>query len=347
MISKIVKTVAFHCCVLLVPMGSFRTALAQNANNPIQVALLRWYGANQATTFTTCSTPGGVAFDGTHVWVSCGTANELQELSSSDGRLVATVTNVFSSPFSQSAGNILYDGANIWVSNAGTAVGTGAVAKVNVAAVNVSGLSTISCSALTPPCNNYAVGSGPFGMAFDGTAVWVANYNSNNIYKVDASGGGITFFSVSGCTGPLALAFDQTYMWVTCSSNASGSVQLLNPNGTSHHTVSQITNGAYRLVFDGSNMWIGSPSNQNSVYEISATSPYNLLGTATVSGPSGLIFDGRYVWAADFHIGMVSKIASNRVVLNTYSAGSQPDSVGFDGGNIWVANSASGTISKF
>lgn len=53
---------------------------AQNPNNPIQIALLRWYQANTASALAlenTCISPQGVAFDGANIWVGYGQGSHL------------------------------------------------------------------------------------------------------------------------------------------------------------------------------------------------------------------------------------------------------------------------------
>ena len=50
------------------PLGVVSSSL-----NPLQVALLHWYGANQTTSFAAGSGPFGVAFDGENIWVSSST----------------------------------------------------------------------------------------------------------------------------------------------------------------------------------------------------------------------------------------------------------------------------------
>jgi hypothetical protein len=102
---------------------------AQNPSNPIQVALLRWYQANQTAQFSgdgSCTGPNGLAFDGAHVWVACSTANEIQELNASDGTLLKTIKSNTQLVTPEA---LLFDGANIWVSNGSTSAG--AVTKVN------------------------------------------------------------------------------------------------------------------------------------------------------------------------------------------------------------------------
>ena len=46
----------------------------QNAGNPIQLALLRWYSANVVTQFSPCSEPQGLFLMATRMWVGCGGA---------------------------------------------------------------------------------------------------------------------------------------------------------------------------------------------------------------------------------------------------------------------------------
>jgi hypothetical protein len=147
----------------------------QSANNPIQVALLRWYQANIVTQFSTCTGVNGLAFDGDHVWVACAVDNELEEFNAGDGALVRTVTGV-SNPYS-----LVYDGANIWATGSGT----------------------ITCV--------FPVGNNPGALAFDGANMWVANVQDNTVTKLRASDGTtLGTFAVGGgphgwrSTGPIS-----------------------------------------------------------------------------------------------------------------------------------------------
>ena len=318
---------------------------AQNPGNPIQVALLRWYQANTAVTFNTGCSPAGLAFDGAHMWVACGGANELKEFNASDGKLLTTVTNVFSSPYGANALVLMYDGANIWVANGSTATGAGAIARVNVSSVNASGMSVISCAALSIPCSNFPTNSGPWGMTFDGASVYVANYQSNNLSKIasNASNGTMPVtVNLTSCTTPLGLAFDITYVWVACSGSAN--VQQLNSNGSYRHSVS-VGPSAFNLAFDGANMWV--TCNNSSIYKIT-----NYLGQqfAVGSDPYGIAFDGKYIWVSNANDDNVSKVVPStgmQVPGSPFAVGSAPGVVAFDGGNIWVVNTNSMTLSKF
>ena len=78
----------------------------------------------------------------------------------------------------------------------------------------------------------------------------------------------------------------------------------------------------------------------------------SVVGTYTVGlGPTGLCFDGQYVWVANSSAPSISKIlASTGSVIGTYAltGGFQPWNLCFDGVDIWVTCSDVGmsTIKK-
>ena len=93
------------------PQGPEGPPGPQQGRDPLQVALLRWYQANQTTSFNVGSAPYGVAFDGTCIWVANYNSDTVTKLNASDGSLVGTY-NTGISPR-----GIAFDGANIWVAN--------------------------------------------------------------------------------------------------------------------------------------------------------------------------------------------------------------------------------------
>jgi hypothetical protein len=85
------------------------------ATNPLQIALLRWYPANQGgATFNVGLFPYAVAFDGANIWVANAGTNNVTKLRASDGANLGTFS-VGSYPI-----GVAFDGANIWVANGGS-----------------------------------------------------------------------------------------------------------------------------------------------------------------------------------------------------------------------------------
>ena len=108
---------------------------------------------------------------------------------------------------------------HIWTTNSNNNV-----TKLRVsdgACAGVVGPPTAACT--------FAVGSSPYGIAFDGVNIWVANGGGATVTKLRASDGacaGIVGPPTAACTFAVgnfaaAVAFDGANVWVTNSSSAS------------------------------------------------------------------------------------------------------------------------------
>src|SRR5208282_5930396 len=88
------------------------TGPAGASMNPMKIALLRWWNANQTgITFAVGTNPRGIACDGTNLWVANQGSNSVTKLLAATGALVGTYT-VGTVPL-----GVAYDGANVWVTN--------------------------------------------------------------------------------------------------------------------------------------------------------------------------------------------------------------------------------------
>jgi len=116
----------------------------------------------------------------------------------------------------------------------------------------------------------FPAGSGPSGIAFDGTNMWISS----------SAGAGYS------------------------GSNTGSAVTELSPTGATLHTFSV---GLYPAVaFDGTNMWVAISTNSN-VTELSPTGA--TLGTFPVgNAPRGIAFDGTHMWVANMGDGTVTEL---------------------------------------
>ncbi len=71
----------------------------------------------------------------------------------------------------------------------------------------------------------YSVGTNPYGVAFDGTNIWVANQTSSSVTKLLASSGAVVGTYTLGAGGSGVL-FDGANIWVT---NFSGNTVIKMP----------------------------------------------------------------------------------------------------------------------
>jgi uncharacterized protein (TIGR03437 family) len=220
---------------------------------------------------------------------------------------------------------VVFDGANIWVSN-----GEG----VTVTEIQASTGKEIG---------SFGVQSEPHGILFDGTNIWVANNESNTVSKVLASTGVETAYYSTG-NGPQGVAFDGTNIWV--SNMQDGTVtELVAANGKTvgTYTVGNSPNG---VVFDGTNIWVAN-NGDGTVSELQASTG-NVINTYTVgNGPYGVVFDGSHICVTNVSDGTVSELsAATGATIGTYPAGTQPVGIVFDGTNLWVADFGSNQVTE-
>lgn len=177
--------------------------------------------------------PTGVSFDGARIW----TANEGGSVSivTLNPLSVSTVTAGFSVP-----GSMLYDGANMWVTDIGTTPG-------NLFKLDSNG--TI--------IQTVTVGTNPSFQVFDGTNIWVPNFGSNTVTVVRASTGAVlATLNGNGLNSPTTAAFDGERILVT--NHFGDNVSLwkaadLSPLGSYSTGSATGPNGA---CSDGLNFWI-------------------------------------------------------------------------------------------
>jgi hypothetical protein len=143
----------------------------------------------------------GIAFAGYYIW----TANEIGSISRVDPNTGAV--NTYTTGFDGPRG-MVYDGANIWMTNSGIA-NSGTLKKVNSDG-------TIA--------RTIVVGDSPLHPIFDGMNIWVPNFNSDSVTVVrvkDVSGNPLSNpFVLATLTGnglnrPISAAFDGEHILVT------------------------------------------------------------------------------------------------------------------------------------
>jgi DNA-binding beta-propeller fold protein YncE len=112
-----------------------------------------------------------------------------------------------------------------------------------------------ACTADTSTCGplgTFAVGTGPAGIAFDGTNMWVTNEYDGTVTKLSPTGATLGTFPV-GDNPAAGMAFDGTNMWV--SDGCCENVTKVSPSGATlgAFVVGESPQG---IAFDGAHMWV-------------------------------------------------------------------------------------------
>ena len=307
---------------------AFRAQVADYAGgggrNPMQIALLRWYDANQTgIQFSVGSSPWGIAFDGANIWVANWvTSGTVTKLRANDG------ANLGSFPVGSYPIAIAFDGANIWVAN--NAANT--VTKLRASDGTNQG--------------TFTVGNMPIGIAFDGANIWVAVSANGTVIKLRASdGANLGTFTFPAGSGPYKIAFDGANIWVI--NFLGNSVTKLRASDGANLGTFGVGAQPRGIAFDGANIWVTNFLD-SSVTKLRASDGANLGTFNAGSSPYGIAFDGANIWVANYATsGTVTKLrASDGANLGTFTVGDYPIGIAFDGANIWVTNSYSNSASK-
>lgn len=183
------------------------------------------------------------------------------------------------------------DGKYFWI------VATGEIYKIDSSGNTIATLNSPTFTA--------------YSLAFDGNYLWVlGGAFDKKIYKLDASTGEIiTSFNAPG-DNPNGLAFDGVNMW---SSDSSGKIYKLDSNG---NVVAFFDCPVKKGIktFDGKYFWSSEfPdwSGNGIIYRFDISGNDITLFNSPGGRPTGLAFDGEYLWNADWTDRKIYKLKIN------------------------------------
>ena len=271
---------------------------------------------------------------------------------------------------------IKFDGADLWVANAGAGTvsrvkasdgrvldsppgWTGAsgalgvlvaMGKVFITAQS-SKLYQIDPSQAPGPVTlvTSSLGATSTGIAFDGQRIWTANLGGS-VSIVTLNPLNVTNVS-NGFSGPQGIVYDGANIWVTDAGDQK--LKQLDSSGTILLSVS-VGNAPAHPAFDGTNIWVPN-GNSASVSVVRATGSLagTLLATLTGNGlnsPTQIAFDGQRMLVTNQSGNSVSLwMASDLTPIGTFSTGmgTAPFGACSDGLNFWITLGATNKIARF
>lgn len=323
-------TLAAGSNITITPSGNTLTIASnpppQPYINPLRVATLQWYEANQTSiNFFVGGDPDSAAFDGANIWITDQANSSVVKLRASDG------ANLGSFPSGGlGAYGIAFDGMNLWVGNQAGVTRLRASDGTNLGTTTLPGMGTGD------------------GIAFDGSNIWVASSGGGPLCKIRQSDGALlgSFFYPDS---PVMqrIAFDGANIWVQAV--FQNKVLKIRPSDGGLIGAFSVGIAPTSLAFDGTNIWVTN-LNSHSVTKLRASDGTN-LGTFSVgANPSGIAFDGANIWVTNRNDNNVTKLrASDGATLGTFSVGLSPWGIVFDGANMWVVNTTNtrnGSVTK-
>jgi hypothetical protein len=311
------------------------------------------------------SGPQSLAFDGSHIWVANYIGDSVTELNASDGSFIRNLSGGsygISKPVSIIFAKVgkLPGVGHIWVAN----FGNDSVSELNGSGTEIRNLTG----------GGYGF-SRPSGLAYDGTDIWVANFQGNSLTEVDALSGRWVRTADGGAFGfdePVQVVVVGARVWVVnfaggltelSAASAVTGAAVAPAAGTASTAIQGCVNARTRALTvpkAGSTCPKGTVSLQ-----WLARGPSGARGATGASGwpsvfassgydwaePSGIASDGAHLWIANLGGDSLTEVnvADGSFVRNlhgaAYSLGA-PAAVLFDGAHIWVANYTANTLTE-
>jgi PKD repeat protein len=178
--------------------------------------------------------PQGLAWDGTNLWEVDAHDLKLYQFSPSDGRVLNSIAVAAISPM-----GLAWDGQRLRLLESG----------------DTPQIYTIDPASGQGQANPITTPAGaPVGLAWDGQNLWIADADTEMLYKIDPLRGQTLATVPSPTSSPSGLAWDGQYLWVA---DLDGKLYQVNPaNG---QTLKELTSPGPEptgLTWDGQNLWV-------------------------------------------------------------------------------------------
>jgi hypothetical protein len=301
-----------------------------------RAAAKKWWTPQTAGSLTLTDVglmPRQVEFDGTDLWIINSDSSTVMRIRASDGKLIDTWTGA-TSPY-----GIVCAMGRIFISGATLPGKLFMIDPTQPAGV----VTTVSSS----------LGTGPVGIAFDGSRIWTANDGSVSIVSFNPTM--VTTVS-TGFDRPESILYDGANIWVT--DTDASTLLKLNADGSIAQTLN-VGNGPRGPVFDGTNLWV--PNNGSASVAVvrvkdAAGNPLAsafVLATLTGNGmgsPLVAAFDGERILVTSTSSNSVSLWkAADLTPLGSLStgAGTAPFGACSDGLNFWITLSETNKLARF
>jgi hypothetical protein len=293
-----------------------------------------WTPGNEANlgVTTVSSAPVNVESDGADIWAAG--SNTVSRVRASDGKLLETWTAAFAHTVLTAIGKVFVTAASA----------PGQLYRIDPS--QPAGLATTLATNL---------GDLPFGIAYDGSRIWTANWGiggagtgSVSIATVGATVPWTVTTVTTGFSQPRGALWDGTSIWVT--DQNAGKLLRLSPAGAILQTVT-VGTGPGQPVFNGANLWV--PNGTSDTVSVVRASTGALLKTLTgngMDGPFVAAFDGQRVLVTDINADSVSlwKAADlSEIGSLSTGAGSDPFGACSDGISFWIALTGKQTVARF
>lgn len=185
----------------------------------------------------------------------------------------------------------------------------------------------------------------PTGLTWDGSHLWLADFDSARLYRLNPSDGKVVESMDAPGYSPMGLAWDGSKLW--CLDLSDRTAYALNP--TTRVTLRALpldTDAAEGIAWDGEALWtvdaragvINRLDDEDGTTFKSFTCPTG--GGSRRTDEIGMAFDGAHLWVSDRITDTIYEVdpASGTVLADFPSPGPYPAGLAWDGHHLWCAD---------
>jgi hypothetical protein len=303
-----------------------------------RAAAKKWFTpqtANSLTLTDVGTAPQVVEFDGTDLWVSHFSSQNVMRIRPSDGKILDTWTGA-----PQATGIVAAMG-RIFISGQANPGSLYMIDPTQPAGA-VTTLST-------------TLGNTPRGIAFDGLRLWTAN-TGGSVSIVSLNPTSVTTVT-TGFNSPIGILYDGSHIWVT--DQGAHTLLKLNSDGSIAQTI-PVGDAPKFPIFDGTNIWVPNAAPDSMTVVRVKDAAGNALASAfvltTLTGngmnfPFTTAFDGERILVTNALGGSSVSLwkAADLTPLGTFStgAGTSPFGACSDGLNFWITLATTNKLARF
>jgi len=199
------------------------------------------------------------------------------------------------------------------------------------------------------------VGIDPVEMLFDGSNIWVTNYDSSSLSVVNQSGEVVKTLVLPRGSDPEGILYDGKYIWTANNGIGANTVSKFDDATMTFIATYPVGNGPDGLAFDGTYVWVTNSYSDN-VMKLDRETGAILRTYPTGTYPLSIVFDGKNMWVGNGAVNSglpplaaasVTELrAAGGVNLGTFAAGNRVRGLALDATSIWTCNSLDNTFTR-
>lgn len=190
----------------------------------------------------------------------------------------------------------------------------------------------------------------PTAITWDGRYMWIANFQNNTVFAVNAEDEVVKIFDDDRIDAPAALLWDNAHIWIanqrTPEDEEAGTILKIDPNTFNSFGPFSVGLMPTAMAWDGENVWVAN-GNSDTLSVLDNATGSLVVGEIPVKGfPISLAFDGAYIWVSHYD-GTIMLVRNSTfevdesLTIETLPGESDPQrpiQVLYVFGHIWITN---------